>query len=120
MKLTFKTKGWEFKTPHSFAIKWMDLALGKNTLKFVDSSVSTKSTSGFLELGFSLGFFIARLTGIGLVGSFAPLRFCWVGYLIYPWTQVILVSTMPFVGLILSLFPLFCTSNFIVNPMLGS
>jgi hypothetical protein len=73
MKLTFETKGWEFKTPHSFAIKWMDLALGKNTLKFVDSSLSTKSTLGFLELGLGLGFLIARLTAIGLVGSFPPL-----------------------------------------------
>lgn len=57
----------------------MDLALGKTTLKFVDSSLSTKSTLGFLELGLVSFFLIARLTGIGLVGSFPQLRFVGLG-----------------------------------------
>lgn len=68
--------GWEFKTPHSFAIKWMDgPSLGQKHSKICWLKSSTKSSLGFLELGLGLGFLIARLTGIGLVGSFPPLRF---------------------------------------------
>jgi hypothetical protein len=75
-KLTFRTKvGMGVQNSPFFCHQVDGPSLGQKHSKICWLKSSTKSTLGFLELGLGLGFLIARLTGIGLVGRFAPLRF---------------------------------------------